>query len=126
MSKIALMYACSECFGQQSKRKEEIELKGFAGIERNGRGGEHRKRSKDNETPKAHTRDRSVQGVHTHQPDDLGIAIPALCFGSQHDALADVKSLALHRGTLSNMIATNIFERWKHLCDMQIPISLLT
>ena len=86
MSKIALMFGCSECFGQQSKKSEELELHNFAGLKRNGKGGEHREGSNDSEPRKAHTRDRSVEGVHTHQPDDLGIAIPVLCFDKHHVA----------------------------------------
>lgn len=81
MSKIALMFGCSECFGQQSKKKEELELHKFAGLKRNDKSGEHRDGSSDSEPRKAHTRDRSVEGAHTHQPDDLGIVNPVLCFG---------------------------------------------
>ena len=76
MSKLALMYACGECFGQIANRKQEVELRSYAGTGRHSVSHEERKKHKDDgmEDMRSYNGDQSVHGINTHHDEDHGIS----------------------------------------------------
>jgi hypothetical protein len=80
MSKLALMYACADCFQWMSKRKEprqseEVELRTHTGIGRTRSlwGKEQDSHGKtERDSGKPHLQDRSVHGLEHHHAEDHG------------------------------------------------------
>ena len=75
MSKLALMYACGDCFNYKSKKKEELELSDYTGVGRRRSGGGHQTQ-KDHRAGRGADaqphQDASVHGTDPQQADDHG------------------------------------------------------
>ena len=71
MSKLALMYACGNCFNYVSKKTGRDELRSYAGIERTFYGG-HQSKTRNDEEDDTSLRNMSVHGADHQHTDDHG------------------------------------------------------
>jgi len=71
MSKLALMYACGDCFNYVSKKTGRGELRSYAGIDKTIHGG-HKGKTKNDEGDDTSLRNMSVHGADHQHAEDHG------------------------------------------------------
>ena len=75
MSKLALMYACGDCFNYKSKGKDRVELHTYTGAGTNGSGGREEQNKENGVGRDAKAKkhqDVSVHGTDPQHAEDSG------------------------------------------------------